>query len=68
MCKWHGLSNNMIGELQNHLNVSKKKSLSNNRQARQKGKYIMKKTFYKYTNKFLISMQMNTKKQIKNLN
>ena len=26
----------------------------------------MKKTFYKYTNKFLISMQMNTKKQIKN--
>ncbi len=39
-----------------------------NRQARQKGKYIMKKTFYKYTNKFLISMQMNTKKQIKNLN
>ncbi len=25
----------------------------------------MKKTFYKYTNKFLISMQMNTKKQIK---
>lgn len=28
----------------------------------------MKKTFYKYTNKFLISMQMNTKKQIKNLN
>lgn len=47
---------------------TKKKSLSNNRQARQKGKYIMKKTFYKYTNKFLISMQMNTKKQIKNLN
>jgi len=45
-----------------------RKSLSNNRQARQKGKYIMKKTFYKYTNKFLISMQMNTKKQIKNLN
>ena len=37
-----------------------------NRQARQKGKYIMKKTFYKYTNKFLISMQMNTKNQIKN--
>lgn len=36
-----------------------------NRQARQKGKYIMKKTFYKYTNKFLISMQMNTKNQIK---
>lgn len=28
----------------------------------------MKKTFYKYTNKFLISMQMNTKKQIKNFN
>ena len=27
----------------------------------------MKKTFYKYTNKFLISMQLNTKKQIKNL-
>jgi hypothetical protein len=26
----------------------------------------MKKTFYKYTNKFLVSMQMNTKKQIKN--
>ena len=38
-----------------------------NRQARQKGKYIMKKTFYKYTNKFLVSMQMNTKKQIKKL-
>ena len=35
---------------------------------RQKGKYIMKKTFYKYTNKFLISMQMNKKKQIKNFN
>lgn len=68
MCKWHGLSNNMIGKLQIYLNVYKKKSLSNNRQARQKGKYIMKKTFYKYTNKFLISMQMNTKKQIKNLN
>ena len=34
----------------------------------QKGKYIMKKTFYKYTNKFLVSMQMNTKKQIKNFN
>lgn len=38
-----------------------------NRQARQKGKYIMKKTFYKYTNKFLVSMQMNTKKQKKTL-
>lgn len=44
-----------------------RKSLSNNRQARQKGKYIMKKTFYKYTNKFLISMQMNTKKTNKKL-
>lgn len=38
-----------------------------NRQARQKGKYIMKKTFYKYTNKFLVSMQMNTKKTNKKL-
>ena len=27
----------------------------------------MKKTFYKYTNKFLISMQLNTKKTNKNL-
>lgn len=27
----------------------------------------MKKTFYKYTNKFLISMQMNTKKTNKKL-
>ena len=26
----------------------------------------MKKTFYKYTNKFLVSMQMNIKNQIKN--
>ena len=34
-----------------------------NRQARQKGKYIMKKTFYKYTNKILVAMQLNTKKQ-----
>ena len=30
-----------------------------NRQARQKGKYIMKKTFYKYTNKILVAMQLN---------
>lgn len=44
---------------------TKKKSLSNNRQARQKGKYIMKKTFYKYTNKILVAMQLNTKNQIK---
>lgn len=36
-----------------------------NRQARQKGKYIMKKTFYKYTNKSHVAMQLNTKKQIK---
>lgn len=36
-----------------------------NRQARQKGKYIMKKTFYEYTNKILVAMQLNTKKQIK---
>lgn len=27
----------------------------------------MKKTFYKYTNKFQVSMQMNTKKQKKTL-
>lgn len=38
-----------------------------NRQARQKGKYIMKKTFYKYTNKILVAMQLNTKKTNKNL-
>lgn len=38
-----------------------------NRQARQKGKYIMKKTFYKYTNKILVAMQLNTKKQTLNL-
>ena len=25
----------------------------------------MKKTFYKYTNKILVAMQLNTKKQIK---
>ena len=68
MCKWHGLSNNMIGKQKKKKKKNKKKNQSNNRQARQKGKYIMKKTFYKYTNKFLISMQMNTKKQIKNLN
>ena len=37
-----------------------------NRQARQKGKYIMKKTFYKYTNKIPVSMQLNTKKSNKN--
>ena len=36
------------------------------RQARQKGKYIMKKTFYKYTNKILVAMQLNTKKTNKN--
>ena len=36
-----------------------------NRQARQKGKYIMKKTFYKYTNKIHVAMQLNTKNQIK---
>ncbi len=36
-----------------------------NRQARQKGKYIMKKTFYKYINKILVAMQLNTKNQIK---